>query len=396
MMNSYDVTVIGGGAAGLVAAISAKRKGANVLICEKTPRPGKKILITGAGRCNLLNERLDASFFNPEAKTLAESIFAKFGKNDILSFFEELGLQTYCDEGRIFPITNQASSVLSVIEIEISRLGIPSEYNSEITGIRAVNNGFELVSKNHKHFTTKKVILTGGGKSYPATGSDGNVYALAQTFGHRIIEPVPSTVPLLARDPWCHFLQGQKVSATVTAVIDDKPVRKMAGEVLFTKYGLSGTAILDVSEDISIAIHRNKIKNVSAEIDVVPFFEKEVLIKELQARLNKNIPPENILAGILPNKFAIPLSDLLKQKNPSAIATALKSKPFKIEGTRGWNEAEFTAGGVDTSEINPNSLESKLESGLYFAGEILNVNGVRGGYNLAWAWASGFVAGLIR
>ena len=356
----------------------------------------KKLLITGAGRCNLSNQKLDASFYNPEVKTLIESVFAKFGKNEIEKFFNGLDLAMHSDKGRIFPRTNQASSVLSILEIELGRLQIPSECNCEIANIQSSADGFILTSKTKKQFGSKKVILAGGGKSYPALGSDGNAYSIAKKFGHKLIEPVPSAVPLLMHDTWCHFLQGQKTTAIVTSVINSTHVRKVAGEVLFTKYGISGTAVLDISDDISVAFHRHKIKNISIEIDFIPFLTKNEFVETLTNRLKKGFPPEKIITGIVSNKFSLPLSFQLKNADVQGIANLLKNKYFRINGTRGWNEAEFTAGGIDTSEVNHRTLESKLQKGFYLAGEILDVNGVRGGYNLAWAWASGFVAGLAQ
>jgi len=249
-MEPYDIVVIGGGAAGMVAGIGSARKGASVLICEKMPRLGKKILASGAGRCNLSNEKLDASFYNPEARRLVGAVFACFGKDSILRFFKELGLVLYSDEGRVFPATNQAASVLNLLELELKRLRVFCEPHCEIAEIAASGEGFILKSKERKSFRCRKVILCGGGKSYPALGADGSAYQLARLFGHRVIEPVPSTVPLLAKDPWCHALQGQKIRAAVSGFSEGKETGKASGEVLFTKYGLSGTAVLDASEEL--------------------------------------------------------------------------------------------------------------------------------------------------
>ncbi|MBI5360500.1 MAG: NAD(P)/FAD-dependent oxidoreductase [Planctomycetes bacterium] len=259
-----------------------------------------------------------------------------------------------------------------------------------------------------------------------------------------MIELVPSAVALDVKDRFCHLLQGQRIScrasasqqgAGVSSLRRDpfsvvrgpfkrepgngsretdnvlhasfsivppsyesgvRTLSKAAGDVIFTKYGLSGTAILDISEEISIAINREGAKNIGVSIDMVPFMEEGALSQELARRIQKGIPNEELLAGILPNKFSAALKDLLNKKDCTVIAHALKNKQFKVSGTRGWNEAEFTAGGVDTQEVNEFTLESKLKKGLYFAGEILDVQGRRGGYNLGWAWASGWVAGLTE
>ncbi len=393
-MTPYDVIVIGGGAAGILAAITAKRQGASVLVCEKMPKIGKKLLITGAGRCNLLNESLDASFYNPGSQALARSVLGQCGKEAMLGFFKDLGLATYTDEtGRIFPVTNQAASVLKVLEIELERLKVTLDLGCEIKSIRVGKNGFEICAKTGEKETCRKVILCSGGKSYPALGSDGNGYALAAAFGHRIIEPVPSTVPLLVKDPWCHALQGQKVRAKVTSCVEGKNIRTESGELLFTQYGLSGTAILDVSDEISIAMNRKHIKNVIVIADLIPFMSEAALEEELSRRFEKGVARENLLEGLLAHKFFLAFRSAIQNTDASSIAHMLKHKEFKVIGTRGWNEAEFTAGGIPVEEVDPLTLESKLQKGLYFAGEVLDVQGRRGGYNLAWAWASGAVAG---
>ncbi|MFA5168090.1 MAG: NAD(P)/FAD-dependent oxidoreductase [Candidatus Omnitrophota bacterium] len=393
-MAQYDVIVVGGGAAGIMAAITAKRQGTSVLVCEKMPKIGKKLLITGAGRCNLLNNALDASFYNPGGQTLVRSVLGQFGKEAMLEFFKKLGLATYADEmGRIFPVTNQAASVLKVLEMELERLKVMIDLGCEIKNIRVVKNGFEVCAKTGEKETCRKIILCSGGKSYPALGADGNGYALAAAFGHRIIEPVPSTVPLLVKDPCCHFLQGQKVRAKVTSCINGKNVRTVSGEILFTQYGLSGTAILDVSDEISIALNRNLIKNVTVMVDLVPFMSEAALTEEFSRRFEKGVKRENLLEGLLTYKFFLVFRGEVQNADASSIAHMLKNKEFKVIGTRGWNEAEFTAGGIPVEEIDPLTLESRLQKGLYFAGEILDVQGRRGGYNLAWAWASGAVAG---
>lgn len=389
----FEVAVLGGGAAGIVATISAKRAGKSVILCERLPRLGKKILASGNGRCNLLNEELSELFYNPASRPLVKSVFAKFGKGDILGLFKGLGLQTYSEGGRIFPFTNQSSSVLRVLEIELKRLSIPVEFNFEVKDVACTKNGFLLSSKSSHAISCGKLIMAAGGRSYPSLGSDGSCYKFAENFGHSIVDPVPSAVPLVAKDPLCHILQGQKIFASAKSVIDGKISGEVSGDLLFTKYGLSGTAILDISRDASIAINRPDKKSVAVIVDMVPFIDEAKLRLELEERLKRGTLGEELIAGILPNKFGPALETILKTKDAPLIAKGLKSKEFKITGTRGWNEADFTAGGVDTAEVNVGTLESKLREGLYFAGEILDVDGCRGGYNLAWAWASGYVAG---
>jgi len=408
MAERFDVAVVGGGAAGLVAAISAARRGASVAVLERLPRLGKKLLATGGGRANLLNENLLASAYTSSDPGLVASILGRFGGPEIRSFFEGLGLGLQADEsGRVYPVTNQASSVLKVLELEVGRLGVSVRTGFEAAAIAASGRDFMLASEEGPKVETGAVILAGGGKAYPALGSNGSSYALAGRFGHRLISPVPSAVPLLAKDRMCHLLQGQKLRARVAGVVDGQAGRTAEGELLFTQYGLSGSAALDVSEGLSIATNRDGKKDVSVVVDLVPFLNEKDLAAELSRRLGAGWAARDLGTGLLPEKFGLAIPQLLHdvtggggeegpERKSAMLAAALKAKRFSIQGTRGWNEAEFTSGGIDAREVKPRTLESKLRPGLYFAGEILDVQGRRGGYNLAWAWASGFVAGLTE
>jgi predicted Rossmann fold flavoprotein len=400
MTKPCDVAIVGGGAAGLVAATSAARRGASALICDRMPRLGKKILATGGGRCNLSNEDLPPAAFTSSSRNLVASILEKFGRDDIRSFFKGLGLETYSEEGRVFPVTNQASSVLSLLEAEVRRLGVSIELGFEAAEIRKQENSFAIASGDGRRVEAGSVILAGGGRSYPALGSNGSAYRLAQLFGHHIIPPVPSAVPVLVKDKLCHLLQGLKIRAKATALVTEKPIQTAEGEVLFAQYGLSGTAVLDVSEALSIAINRDGRTGAAIVLDLVPFLTRNALATRLLKRMKDGWPAANLAMGILPDRFAAVIPGMMPTagRDPddtaAALAVALKDRRFNVHGTRGWNEAEFTCGGIDAREVDPRTLESKIQKGLYFAGEILDVQGKRGGYNLAWAWASGFVAGL--
>jgi predicted Rossmann fold flavoprotein len=400
MTKRCDVAIVGGGAAGLVAATSAARRGGSALICDRMPLLGKKILATGGGRCNLSNDALSPAAFTSSSRNLVASVLEKFGRDDIHGFFKGLGLETYSEEGRIFPVTNQASSVLSLLEAEVRRLRVAVELGFDAAAIQKQENGFAIASGDGRRIEAPSVILAGGGKSYPALGSNGSAYRLAQLFGHHIIPPVPSAVPVLVKDKLCHLLQGLKIRAKATALIADKPVQTAEGEALFTQYGLSGTVVLDVSEALSIAINRDGRTSAAIVLDLVPFLTRNALAARLLKRMKDGWPAADLATGILPDRFAavipgmMPAGGRSPDDTATVLAAALKEKRFNVHGTRGWNEAEFTCGGIDAREVDPRTLESKIQKGLYFAGEILDVQGKRGGYNLAWAWSSGFVAGL--
>jgi len=400
MLKSYDIAVVGGGAAGLAAAISAGRGGRSAVICDRMPRLGKKLLITGGGRCNLLNENLAPEAFTTTSRELVASVFGRFGKEAIRDFFKDLGLEMVSEGARIFPAANQASSVLRVLELEVRRLGVAVETGFEVSRVERVGVSFILGAKEGRKIEARSVIVAGGGKSYPALGSNGSSYKLAERFGHRIVLPVPSAVPVLVKDKMCHLLQGQRIRARATSEIGGNAAQTADGEVLFTQYGLSGTAILDVSEGLSIAINRQGKTNAAIVLDLVPFMTKDGLAVAFSRRMKDGWAEGDLAAGILPEKFGPAVREMISggSREPGAaaraLAAALKEKRFSVHGTRGWNEAEFTCGGVDAREVDPRTLESRLRKGFYLAGEVLDVQGRRGGFNLAWAWASGFVAGL--
>jgi hypothetical protein len=322
-----------------------------------------------------------------------KSILAQFSKTEILAFFHELGLETWSQDGRIFPVTNQAASVLKILEMELRRLSVPVEYGFDCSDISFSDGNIVVSAQNGKKLTCQKVIITGGGKTYPVLGSDGSLFNIAKQLGHTIIDPVPCAVPLVVKDPMCHFLQGQRIFAGTRSIIDGRISAETKGELLFTKYGLSGTCVLDISEEISIAINRYHKKDVFISVDLVPFMDKVQLKTQLTKRINPKLTPEDILVGILPNKLCAALKSLFENGDIDSAVDMLKDMRFRVFGTRGWNEAEFTAGGVAVNEIVPGTLESMLQKGVFFAGEVLDVNGKRGGYNLGWAWASGYVAG---
>ncbi len=389
-MQTHSIIIIGGGAAGLMAAISAARAGKAVTICEKMAEPGKKILASGNGRCNLLNDNLDASFYNQSSRSFVSEVFRSFGRPEIQDFFSGIGLYMHSQDGRIFPVTNQSSSVLNALGSELKRLSVKVHTGFEVSEIKDAPQGYSVISKSGNSAEGRSVVLACGGKTYPSLGSDGSGYRLAERLGHSIVEPVPVCVPLVVKDHLCHMLQGQKITAKIRCLTGERLSPHVSGDLLFTKYGLSGTAILDISDDISIALNRNGSPGVTLSCDIVPFLELDELAREISRRV---LSGRDLTAGILPEKFGHPLGKMLSAGSPSDKALRLKDMRFVVEGTRGWNEAEFTSGGIDVKEVNSATLGSRIREGIYMAGEMLDVTGRRGGYNLAWAWASGFIAG---
>jgi predicted Rossmann fold flavoprotein len=302
-------------------------------------------------------------------------------------------------------VTNQAASVLKVLELEANRLGVRIETGFEVAGIRTGAAGFRIAAADSRGVAARSVILAGGGRSYPALGSNGSCYELAASFGHRIVTPVPSAVPLVVKDRICHFLQGQKMKVRIASRLGGRAAQAAEGELLFAQYGLSGPAVLDISESLSVALNREGREDASVVVDFAPFMSEVEMAGEFLRRLEAGWAAKDLGSGFLPEKFGLFLAQLLaeagcaegrgnRQEAARRLAATLKAREFRVHGTRGWNEAEFTSGGVDAREVEPATLGSKLCRGLYFAGEVLDVQAGRGGYNLAWAWASGAVAGL--
>jgi hypothetical protein len=394
-----DVAVVGGGAAGLTAAIAAARSGASVCILERLPRPGKKILVTGGGRCNLSHSPLRAEAFTSTHPALVRSVFERVDGDAILSFFRRLGLWLRIEEGRVYPMTNQAATVLRLLEREAHALGVAVETGWEAASLKAESSGFAITATDGKTTRFRTVVLAAGGRAYPALGSNGSGYDLALALGHRIVPPVPSAVPLVVKDRLCHLLQGLKLAVRAKALPGGKETDAVDGDLLFTAYGLSGTAILDVSEPLSVALNRDGAREAVLAVDFVPSLPLGELTAVIRGRIESGWDEAGLLSGLLPEKFAALVPSLLPAgpASPEAragrLALALKDKRFAVLGTRGWNEAEFTSGGVDAREAEEKTLASKKRPGLFLAGEILDVQGPRGGYNLAWAWASGLVAG---
>ncbi len=390
---SCQVLVIGAGASGIAAAIAAARAGSRVTLLERLPVCAKKVLASGGGKCNLLNRECGEQFYNAAARTLVREVFRRHSCQSLLGFFRGLGLQTYADAERIFPRSNQASSVVRVLEIELRRLGVVVEYGCPVTDVHPQAKAVRVTCAGNRSFSAERVIIACGGASYPALGSNGSGFELCRSLGHGIVPPVPSCVPLVVKDRLCHFLQGQKMAVEVKASHENRVLAQAQGELLFTQYGLSGTAVLDVSREVSVLLNRQKEKNVHLLADFVPWMSESSLAEELGRRQRAGLPAGDLLAGILSNRFSAAWAQVEGPLAAVECARRLKNRSFAVSATRGWNEAEFTAGGVDTQQVDARTLCSRLHPAVYLCGEVLDVDGVRGGHNLAWAWASGLTAG---
>ena len=401
-MKRYDIAVVGGCASGIVAAISAKRKNPelNIVIIEKLPRIGKKILATGNGRCNLTNVNAVASdYCNSD---FVSDVLAKYPPQKVIGFFESMGLLTFADsEGRVYPRSNMASSVLDILRFELERLGVEIICDTPVSQIRKANGGFEI----NGNILCKKVVVSTGGKASPSQGSDGSGYALAKQLGHSVTELYPALVPLAVKEN-VKTLKGVRARNVKLTLINGRPLAETFGELLFTENGISGIAAMELAAYAEKSLSAAKAKTLT-EIDFLPDMSEKELTDYLQKV--KNIKGDTgldmLFSGVLPKAIGTEVCKAISlYKNGKTISrlsreelasAARKAKKFRLEitGTKGFANAQVTSGGVPVSEISSETMESAICRGLYFAGEIVDVDAGCGGFNLQWAFASGLLAG---
>lgn len=401
----HEIIILGGGASGIVASIISKDMGSDVAILESNDRIGKKILTTGNGRCNITNENISNCKYYSNNNNFYKFILSQFTLEDTKNFFNSLGLPLITlNEGKIYPMSLQASSVLDILRLAIEDRQIPIYFNNKVKNIKKSNKEFVITTEN-EIFQCKKLILASGGMSAPNTGSDGSGFKLAKNLGHNIIHPVPGLVQLKLDFPYLKSLSGIKFDGNVKLPLDNKILREEFGEILFTDYGISGPPILQLSSLASKLLYNNK--KVYLQIDILPNMSKEELINLLENHwgtfyyrtihdsfigiINKKLIPTLLkYCGI--KNIHMPCQDISWQEKEKIFNT-LKNWTFIITGTNSFKNSQVTCGGVDTSQVSNKSLESLKVKNLYFCGEILDVNGDCGGFNLQWAWSSGYIAG---
>jgi len=408
--DTTQVLILGGGAAGMMAAISAARQGAGVMVAEKSTRTGLKLGITGKGRCNLTNTAPLPEFLEhigPDPRFL-RNVFSRFFSQHLIEFFESIGLETITERGgRIFPASNSALEVVNALRDEMRRCGVKTMTASPASRILTGDTGAEgAVLADGKIIRARQIVLATGGCSYPATGSTGDGYKIAESLGHSVRQAIPSLVPFITSGQTAGQMQGLALK-NINAILylNGKKAGEEFGELLFTHFGLSGPVILTLSRRFS----REIINDARAEIslDLKPALDSQQLDQRLQRDLaaHGKMQLKSILRGLLPSGMipvCLSLLSLDGEKPASQVSAGerktlknwLKDFRFKINGLRGFAEAIITSGGISTREINPATLESKLVPGLYFAGEVIDLDADTGGYNLQIAFSTGWVAGL--
>ncbi len=417
MRNIFDVAIIGGGASGLMSAIIARRRGKKVILLEKNEKLGRKILLTGNGRCNISNENVGNlktiyTKYNGHNPKFAISVFSKFNLAKTKQFFRDIGIEfKEEDNGRLFPVSNEAQSVVEALVYEIKNLSIKVKTKTNVidTTFDKTKKLFLIKTKQGETIYSQKIVISTGGKTYPVLGTVGDGYKLAQNFGHRIYKQFPSYSGLITKSQICQDLQGVKLITKVKAFLPNtnKPFAQNIGTLMFAHFGLSAPVVLEISRQIAQKLYVEKYPFINLEINLLPDYQINELEKLLIKRWSKQ--PQKTLAssfiGLLPKKVApaffkyhkidsTTIVSNINKKLRKKIISILTETTFKITDVKGFEIAHFTAGGIDTKEINPNTCESKLQKGLYFTGEVLDIDGICGGYNLQFAWSTGAIAGM--
>ncbi len=394
------VAIVGAGAAGLVAAITAAGEGARVDLFERNARPAKKILASGNGRCNISNTHLSPNRYHGDDPRFVASALKAFDFKKMERFFASIGLllRTLPD-GRTYPLSNEARAVSDLLIARAGELGVRLITEHPITQIATTNEGFMI--DDHRY---DALLLATGSPAAPQLGADASGLELAKRLGHTIHPPYPALVGLHLRTPHLARMTGVKLQASITLIIDGAPTEELFGDLLFTRYGVSGFGILDISTRASYALQRQRA--VALQIDLLPGFDASALRDRLSTLVH-TLPRYTIatlLEGLLPYKTILPLlqecgispdtpAHRLHPKKLRALVHLMKRWRFEVVDTHGLRHAEVCGGGVATAEVDPRTMESRLIAHLFFAGEILDIVGARGGYNLHFAWASGYLAG---
>ena len=395
-----EVVIVGGGASGLTAAITAARNGKDVTLIERNNKCGKKILITGNGRCNFWNTDENLSHFHSSNSNLLKEFITDERKNSILKFFDSLGLAYKTKNGYYYPFSNQAFTVENALLSECKKLNI--KIINDITVGKIIKEDCFIINPDKENIKAKNIIIATGSKAAPKTGSDGLGYEISKSFSHNIITPLPSLVQLKADEPYFKNWSGIRTDVKVNLLIDHKFIKSETGEIQLTNYGVSGICIFNISGEAAKALNQNK--NVIISINFIPFASNP---KTFLQTLNKNSYHKTIselLEGILHYKLVdiiikkthlkrdLLLNTLTDNELNNLIKT-LTDFQIKILDTHTLDHAQVCSGGIPLTEINSKTLESLKVKNLYFTGEIIDIDGDCGGYNLGWAWMSGIIAG---
>jgi len=404
-MSKHDLAIIGAGPAGMMAAVTASQDGKRVVLLERNPQIGRKLLSTGNGRCNLTNTRVSVDQYHGATPEFIQTVIGQFDQNATMEFFRDLGLVLKEeDEGRIFPRTNQASSVVEVLRRRLCSNKVDVALHSQVEEIEK-STVWQISLANGGQFESDDLIIATGGRAAHHLGSTGDGLFWARKLGHTLTPIYAALVPIEAVETWPRELQGVKVEARVWATSDGRTTSEATGDLLFTSYGVSGPSVMAQAGSIAPVLHESP---VVLHIDLFPEMTQEQLYRIVLDIFESAgpTPVRDALVGLLPsNMIGVvlglagldelqPAHGISKQKRLSLVKT-LRDMTLTVSKLRPLKEAQVTTGGVCAEEIDPRTLQSRLVKGLYFAGEIIDVDGDSGGFNLQWAWSSGRVAGML-
>jgi predicted Rossmann fold flavoprotein len=402
-MNNEELIIIGAGAAGLAAAITAARAGERVVLLEQNNRPGKKILVSGNGKCNITNRHIATNRFHSINRDFIEEVLEGYDFIAVKEFFTSIGLALIeGKDGKMFPMSMQASAVVELLEYEAKRVGVKIICDCKVTRMIKEGKDFILETTLGKKYS-QKLLITSGSPAAPQLGGNDSGYIFATSMGHTLIPRHPSLVQLCSEESWVKTCAGVKVAGMAKLYANGEYIAEREGDLLFTNYGISGLAILDLSREVSTRLALFDYCELS--LDLMPKLSKEKLTNLLLDRIVKGSekPVELWLQGVLHKKLVKVVLEQsrckgktesdLNRKEINKLVHSIKNLKLSITETKGFNGAEVATGGIDTTEINPQTMESKLVPNLFFAGEILDVDGDRGGFNFHWAWVCGLRVG---
>lgn len=405
-MKNKEWIIIGAGASGLCGAIVLARAGQRVVLLEQNSKVGKKILVSGNGKCNIDNKYITSNRFHSQNPNFIEEVLDGYDFKAIEKFFTSIGLELMeGKEGKIFPMSLQASSVVELLEYEAKRAGVEIICDCAVTGIEKEGEYFKVeTSQGTKECS--KLLIASGSPAAPQLGGNNSGYAFATKMGHSLIPRHPSLVQLCSEESWVKECAGVKVAGQAKLYANGEQITEKEGDILFTNYGISGLAILDLSREVSTRLANFNYCELS--LDLIPTFSKEKLTNLLLNRIEKESekPIELWLQGVINKKL---IKIILKQskcksrvesdlnrKEINKLVHSIKNLKLNINDTKGFKGAEVATGGIDTTEVNPKTMESKIIPNLYFAGEILDVDGDRGGFNFHFAWVCGLRVGINK
>ncbi len=399
----WEYVIVGGGASGLAAAVFCARftAGERVLVLEKAPRVGKKLLSTGNGTCNISNITAAPSFYHGEQGTFTAAALAAFSPKAAMAFFDSIGVSCVVrDNGRVYPRCEQAGAVLDCLRLTLDELGVTVRCDSPVTALAKTANGFSLTTPTET-IVAKRVLLATGGAAAPSLGGSADSYGLAVSLGHRKTPLFPSIVQVRTDTTFIRAMKGLRTDATVTVYQDGAPRATCTGEVLFTEYGLSGPAVMQVSR-LAGDWERRKKGTLTMTLDLLPDLSADEVMAHLRGREARGRKGEDFLTGLLNKrigqtvcrKAGVSLTESVQPTHLAALCDAIKAFSVAVTGTQGFGGAQVTAGGIHTADIDPHTMESTLVRGLYLLGELQDIDGDCGGYNLQWAWSSAYAAAV--